>query len=188
MPIVLYWNIFIDVDRPEEIRKFALESIYSLENKKLRQIAENKIKINPDNAMTVDDLLHSTFLKIIEASNEGRLQQKNSRDAILGYLALTMQNICLDGYRRRSRHNEIVSRISFSEIDDIIGFDFIQGFKKFGQSQENRSCYELIKLKAGGYSYRELIDAFENYRELEVGALTQRYLRCKDRLNEFLNR
>lgn len=61
MPLVLYWNIFIDVDRPEEIRKFALESIYSLENKKLRRIAESKISINPDNAMTVDDLLQSTF-------------------------------------------------------------------------------------------------------------------------------
>ena len=188
MSIVLYWNIFIDVNRPEAVRHFALRRIYLLENKKLRRIAESKKKINRDRAIEVDDILQSTFEKILNAGRRGGLPMLNSSKGVIGYFAQTIINICRDGNKRGERFEPLDDHISFTEIDDIVGFEFIQGFKKFGLSKNNRPCYELIKLKAGGYSYRDLIGTFEDYSELSEGALTMRYTRCKDQLKEFLNR
>ncbi len=188
MSIVLYWNIFIDVNRPEAERQIALKSIYLLENKKLRRIAESKKEINRDRAIEEDDMLHSAFEKILNAGRRGGLPALNSSEGVIGYFAQTIINICRDGYRRGERFEPLDDHIPFAEIDDIVGFEFIQGFKKFGQSQTNRPCYELIKRKASGYSYLDLIDTFEDYSELEEGALTMRYKRCKEQLNQFLNR
>jgi len=185
MPIVVHWNTFIDEGSTLEIKQLALKSIYETENAVLRRIAMQQININTDRAILEDDLLQSTFQKIIESCNRGSLRAMNSRDDIISYIAQIMRNICIDGYRRNDRHVTAMNQIPFNEIDDIIGFDFVQGFQRF--ALRNRFCYDLIKLKNSGYTYQELINVFNDYSHFEASALNQRYLRCKRRLIDFLN-
>ncbi len=183
--IIDLWNEFVSVNSSEEQRKMALQQIHYLKGADLMRIAKNIFKqLNRgQQVFQPEDILQSTYQRLITANLNSVLPPLHSDTSVLSYIRTTMRNSFNDHLRRNVENVELNNDIDF--IDDFKGFEIRNLLIKFAKVK--RGCSELLERRGSGYTYADLINIFPEYRNVSVGALTQRFAECRRAFSEFLN-